>query len=123
MTEENHLLDNNDEIIFDELILDNLIVIITEAKEQEYWIAQGLQINYFAYGNSPDEVKKTFKTGLIETVKENLKRYGNIIPLLEWAPHQIINEYWDAPYTLNGDMPVDEEILPVKNLKFMKPAV
>ncbi len=56
-----------------------------------FWIAQGLEIDYVAQGNSPDEAKKNFEDGLNATLDQNLEAFGTIEPLLEIASSDVWN--------------------------------
>ena len=103
--------------------IENLTVIITQ--EGDSWIAQGVQINYFAYGDSVKDAQKSFETGLYETVKAHLERFGSIIHMLEYAPDRILNKYYEEPqkFSFNqiGFVSVKEGALPVRNLRFVEP--
>lgn len=50
------------------------------------WIARGLEINYFAQGDSLEDVKKSFEDGLNATLDENIKAFGTIEKVLQVAP-------------------------------------
>ena len=97
---------------------DLTVILRTDGK---YWLAQSIEINYFAYADTVEKVKESFKMGLIETIKANLKEYGNIFSLLEWAPEHVLKTYQEGNYVKNGDVPVEESAVPIANLKFMKP--
>ena len=120
MTEAHHIKERNDHLIF----LDNLTVLIT--KENESWIAQGIEINYFAYGDSIEDVQEAFEIGLFETAKAHLNRNGNIIPMLEWAPGKILNKYYENlqefSFTMIGTHTVEEADMPVGQIRFMQAA-
>ena len=120
MTEAHHIKARNNHIIF----LDKLTVLITQ--EEDSWIAQGIEINYFAYGDSVEDAQDAFEIGLFETVKAYLNRNGNIISMLQWAPAEILNEYYGDPqefsFTMIGAHEVEaDKSLPVREIQFMAP--
>lgn len=55
-------------------------------RDNEFWYAQGVEIDYLAQGNSLDEVKERFKKGLIATIRTHIKKFGSVQKLLRWAP-------------------------------------
>lgn len=71
----------------------NLRVMISQETDGA-WIAQGLEIDYFAQGESLEAAKESFADGLAATVKEHLQFYGTIKGLLVVAPP----EAWQAFY-------------------------
>ena len=77
-------LQNGDDHIF---ALGNIIVLITEADNG--WFAQGVQVDYFACGESLEDVQRRFTQGLIATLEEHLVRFGTIENFLKWAPDEI----------------------------------
>ena len=58
------------------------------------WIAQGLEIDYFAEGSSLDDVKASFQEGLAATIREHLKLYGTIQGILKTAPQDAWSEFF-----------------------------
>ena len=120
MIEAHHIKERDNHIIF----LDKLTVLITQ--EDDSWIAQGIEINYFAYGDSIEDVQESFEIGLFETVKEYLNKNGNIISMLHWAPPEILSEYFEEPkefsFTMIGAHQVEaDKSLPVREIQFMRP--
>jgi len=53
------------------------------------WFAQGLEIDYAAQGATLEEVKQRFQDGLMGTVSEYLRMYGDIGKLLQPAPAEV----------------------------------
>jgi hypothetical protein len=68
----------------------NLRVILTE--EDGSWFAQALEIDYFAQGDSLGDVKHRFEQGLMMTIHENLKVFGNIEGVLISPPGEVWKE-------------------------------
>ena len=70
------------------------------------WFAQGLDIDYAAQGTSLEDVKKRFEDGLEKTLIEHLKSRGNISGVLQVAPKQYWEKYYQQPshwvYTYGG---------------------
>ena len=58
----------------------------------KFWFAQGLDLDYGAQGNTVNEAKKNFETGLFETLKLHLTVFGTIEKLLKIAPAEVQNE-------------------------------
>jgi hypothetical protein len=54
------------------------------------WIAQGVEIDYIAQGNSVDDVKRAFEIGLEATINQHLKIHGDIDRLLKFAPDNVL---------------------------------
>jgi hypothetical protein len=65
-------------------------------KTETYWYAQGMEIDYAAQGNSVEEVKERFGSGLYATIKEHLLLYGSIKNLLVPAPKPIWDEFIES---------------------------
>jgi hypothetical protein len=64
------------------------------------WYAQALDLDYAAGGNSIEEAKENFSTGLAETIYEYLRYYGNLKKFLRPAPADDWAEYLATPATL-----------------------
>lgn len=73
----------------------DLKVMVT--REDGFWFAQGLQIDYAAQGRSWLEVRKAFEDGFTATIDLHLKKYGHLEHLLSRsAPKQAWDEFADA---------------------------
>jgi len=68
----------------------NLHVLL--ANDGDFWTAQGLEIDYVSQGNTIEEAKENFASGLAATININLHLYGNIDRVLVWAPADIRKE-------------------------------
>ena len=64
------------------------------AKDGPSFVAQGLEIDYVAQGNSIQEVQTNFEDGLAATIAEHLKVYGGIQRVLKMAPADLWAEYF-----------------------------
>ncbi|MFN3325379.1 MAG: hypothetical protein ACK5AZ_17940 [Bryobacteraceae bacterium] len=53
------------------------------------WFAQGLEIDYAAYGRTREEARQAFESGLAATVEQHLRVHGNISGLLQVSPPEI----------------------------------
>lgn len=80
------------------VVCENLRVLIT--KHDGTWIAQGLEIDYAAEGDSVKDVKQRFEQGLALTIESHLRVHNNIINLLRPAPADVWTEYFDKKNTL-----------------------
>jgi len=72
------------------VLLWNLSVLIVP--DENFWFAQGLEINYGAQGDSPEDAQKHFQEGLCGTICQHIKTYGEITRLLKFAPSSILKE-------------------------------
>jgi len=68
----------------------NLSVLIVP--DEKFWFAQGLEINYGAQGDTPEDAQKHFQEGLAKTIHQHIKVHGNIEKLLKFAPSTILKE-------------------------------
>lgn len=70
----------------------NLRVLIT--KEDDFWVAQGLEIDYAAYGSTIPEVKDRFESGLAETISAHLRVHRNLEHLISSvSPPEVWQDY------------------------------
>jgi hypothetical protein len=72
----------------------NLRVVIIE--DGDLWFAQGLEIDYAAQGETIEDVKHKFESGLACTIHEHLKTYGNIEDILRIAPSEVWEKMFSA---------------------------
>jgi hypothetical protein len=68
----------------------NLSVLIVP--DSGFWFAQGIEIDYGAQGNTPEDAQHNFQEGLIATVRQHLRVYGDITRILKFAPSEILKE-------------------------------
>lgn len=68
----------------------NLRVLIVP--DEQFWFAQGLEINYGAQGDSPQDAQTNFQEGLIATIQAHLETYGDITRILKFAPSHVLQE-------------------------------
>jgi len=72
----------------------NLRVLITE--DEGAWLARGLEIDYFAEGDSLASAQAAFADGLKATIKQHLMLYQSIQKLLVPAPVDVWKELFAA---------------------------
>ena len=72
----------------------NIRVLLKE--DGPFWIAQGVEIDYFAQGESLEEAQKNFGLGLASTVRLYLKHHQSIEPMLKWAPVEVYKSLMDG---------------------------
>lgn len=65
------------------------------------FFAQGLEIDYAASGDSLDEVKENFETGLGLTISKHLEMFGTIRKMLKLAPQPVWDEYLESDQKLS----------------------
>jgi predicted RNase H-like HicB family nuclease len=56
-------------------ILDLQVIL---AKEDGYWIAQAIELDYAAYGDTEDEAKRNFENGLRLTIQDHFDEFGDL---------------------------------------------
>ena len=103
----------------------DLHVLITEDKDG--WCAQGVEIDYFACGDTFDELRRRFEDGLIDTFKAHIDKYHKVDKFLKWAPSNVLSKLKDAD-AFSLDMMAthaieDEELLkniPFKTIAYLK---
>ena len=62
----------------------NIRVLITQ--DGPFWLAQGVEIDCFAQGDTPEEAMENFGLGFASTVELYLEHHESIGPMLKWAP-------------------------------------
>jgi hypothetical protein len=73
------------------VILFDLRVMIT--KEEGYWFAQCMEIDYAVDGESRKDVMDRFTNGLAQTIDLHLAEFGSLDKLLEPAPSRVLMEF------------------------------
>jgi len=63
-----------------------LRVLIT--RDGEHWFAQGLEIDYSAYGATVDDVKDKFAEGLCRSLAANISAFGHTNNFVKIAPEE-----------------------------------
>ncbi len=62
-------------------------------KCDDFFIAQGIALDYAVYAETEEIVKENFVNGLIATIGAHLRRYGDIEKLLKMAPPEVLKEF------------------------------
>ena len=108
------------------VVMFNDLRVLISGDNDKGWFARGIEIDYFACGESLEDVQRNFVIGFEATVKEHLKRYGNIERFLRWAPLEEIMDLLDSKkYVFANISKVyiekDEDFfIPFDNLCFLK---
>ncbi|MCY4211505.1 MAG: hypothetical protein OXD47_04385 [Gammaproteobacteria bacterium] len=68
------------------LVIVNDLHVLVSGSDEKGWFAQGVEIDYSACGETLEDVKKNFSIGFEYTIKEHLKRNGNIESFLRYTP-------------------------------------
>ncbi len=76
--------------------LANAIKVIVDGDNKDGWMAQGLEIDYFACAKSEKTVRENFVEGLQKTIKLNLEKGKDVKRLLTPAPKEVWAEYYAA---------------------------
>lgn len=96
-------------------------------RDGEHWVAQGLDIDYAAAGETLDEVRMHFSKGLCATIEEHLKKFKTIDALIRPAPRDV----WLAFTHKKSELQASIQSLPaartpeaksIRNLAFWQPA-
>jgi hypothetical protein len=56
------------------------------SRDGEGWIAQGVEIDYAAGGDSVEDVQRRFERGLKATIHRHIERFGTVQRLLKHSP-------------------------------------
>lgn len=80
--------------------IENLRVVLRN--DDGSWFAQGLEIDYFAQGNSREDVRARFERGLEATIDDHLETFGTIDRVLKPAPADVRREAKEAVRELNA---------------------
>ena len=75
--------------------IDSLRVLVN-GNDEEGWMAQGLEINYFVCAKTEKSVKDNFIKGLVKTIDLYLYEDGNIKGLCKAAPQEVWEEFYEA---------------------------
>lgn len=59
----------------------------------EFWIAQGVELDYEAQGRSWSDVRYAFERGLVATAQAHVRRFGHLEHLFTPAPDRIQQEF------------------------------
>ena len=108
------------------VVMFNDLRVLISGDNDKGWFARGIEIDYFACGESLEDVQRNFAVGFEATVKEHLKRYGNVERFLRWAPLEEIMDLLDSKkYVFANISKVyiekDEDFfIPFDNLCFLK---
>lgn len=93
--------------------IEGLRVIVWE--NEDGWMAQGLEIDYAAAGNSLEDVMESFAKGLAFTLHENQKAFGSVERVLKPAPQ----EAW-KPFLSGQAIPPSQPYFREKLLKALE---
>ncbi len=98
-------------------------------KEEPYWYAQGLEIDYLSQGDTMEAAKDSFEKGLTYTIHENLKLHGTVDPVLKVAPQEmwsqilqpsvLSHKYTQVSFHLNIEEP-RPVLLPFQAIQYLQ---
>lgn len=95
-------------------------------QEGRHWIAQGLDLDYAAAGESIADAKQRFSEGLLQTICAHIKKNESLEALIRPAPR----EYWQLYYRTQRTLETSVQELPdshselagvFKKLAFLQP--
>ena len=70
--------------------------VLVNGNDEEGWMAQGLEIDYFICAKAEKSVKEKFIEGLSKTIALHITENGNIENLLIPAPLEVWKEYYEV---------------------------
>jgi len=81
-------------------------------RDGRHVVAQGLDVDYCAAGDSLAEAKENFTRGFIATIEANLREFGSIDSLIAPAPAEFFRLFYKAeaaaePESKDLDLPDD----------------
>jgi hypothetical protein len=98
-------------------------------RDGDHWIAQSLELDYAAAGESIADVKHRFTEGLCLTIGEHIKKYESIEHLVRPAPPEIWQRYFLEPEYSRvqsvEDMPMVDcgrDVPALRRLAFLEPS-
>lgn len=59
------------------------------ARDDDSWVAQGVEIDYAVCGTSLDDVRERFQLGLSKMIQAHFGKFGNLDGLLQPAPLEV----------------------------------
>ncbi|MGA3026969.1 MAG: hypothetical protein ABSF98_19605 [Bryobacteraceae bacterium] len=93
------------------------------------WVAQGVEIDYVAQGDSIEGAKHNFEHGLESSIDLNIRMYGNIEGLLTFGPDEVLREavlHRGTQYKVYSQLTAHDmseryrQVLPFNNVVFLK---
>jgi hypothetical protein len=79
----------------DKLFEVELLLQVILAPEAGMWVAQAIEIDYAAAGDSLEDVKERFEDGLASTIHTHLEMFGNLDSLIVPAPPKQWRDLWE----------------------------
>lgn len=83
-------------------------------RDDSYWYARGLELDYEALGDTPAQARRHFTDGLAATAREHRRAHGHLEHLLTPAPPEVWREFLREAHLLsrNGSDPVPAAVNP-----------
>lgn len=78
------------------VVMFNDLRVLISGDDQSGWFAQGIEIDYYACGDTLEAVQSNFANGFQLTLEEHLSRHGDIERFLHWAPFDEIMQLMDS---------------------------
>lgn len=91
------------------------VAIVPDGK---YWIAQCLEIDYIAQGNSVADAKLQFENGLEATIQQHLRIFGNIQGMLVPAPPEVWKDAMNSKCLRRRFSQISEHQVAIESLPF-----
>ena len=120
------VIHNHDDDSGDEVACSRLNVVLK--RDDEFWYAQGVQIDYVAQGVNIEDVQAKFVEGLAETLLLHAQRFGSVEKVLRWAPEsewkdELHNEHYRVSFHAFDDNETRQlaELLPFSGVLYSIP--
>lgn len=85
-------------------------------RDDSFWFAQGLEVDYLAMGDTEPQAKEHFERGLATTAEEHLRIHGHLDHLLTPAPAEAWKEIMKT--AMHSQVTVHRTSTRIPNLPF-----
>lgn len=88
------------------------------------WYAEGVEIDYAAYGKTLKEAQENFEKGFIRTIHLHIAKFGNLDKFIKWAPQSVLEKLPRArPYKVDTFSTHNIEVespLPINSINYLQ---
>jgi hypothetical protein len=86
-------------------------------RDGAHWIAQGLDLDYAASGETISDVKRRFSDGLCLTINEHLEKHENLDFLIRPAPPEVWRHFYRIEESLETSLQEEANNSPIAALR------
>lgn len=91
------------------------------------WYAEGVEIDYAAFGQTIEEVQLNFELGFIRTIHLHIAKFGNLNKFIKWAPQSVLEKLPQSkPYKIDTFSTHNievESVLPISSINYLQLSV